>query len=839
MSMRKRLVSIIAVVAMLAAMLSVNAYAEETDVAQIGDTTYATLDEAIEAAGVDGATITILADCEASGLTLGSYSNNNSSGNSTTFTFVGAEGVNPTITFTSGIYYWQHSDLTFKDCTVEMTGVGSSSGLSWASICLATDSNLTLDNVTMTMDGTGTDRGVNSTAGTHAIYACGSNKINVLNGSVLTIKNYYQDALEWDSGDGGYNFNITDSTYISDNNRSGFTGTFYATITNSNVQVINSLGNGSNGSHFIITNSTVDFSNNTSHGLSTGILTVTNSTITANNNGLTGIIFNNKATFVNSDVTITGTKGTSYWNAGMRAYTSNASCTIDADCTFRITDNYVSGIFLDASTSLTIAEGADVVVTGNEAMQANCSTEKSLARSGGGIVVRSGATATLSSTTQIYNNHASVAGDDIYLESDTSSITFYAVEDNWVLNGTYLDGTTHCTHVIDGWYNDGYTDGESSDRWEADAESADDNYISLYSFTETSENEDGEEETVPVTSVTATGILALKAAHGVNTKVSEPGLDKVIVLEDGTEVAQDDVAAGSTVSYKLTSNVPSTLDEYIVYTADEDSDNTNVIPLGTVGTDEDGNPYTYTLTFHDQMDSSLSYNDDLKVYIGDTLLVNTEEATYYTVTTSTTDGCTFEVSMDLLALYAAGIITEEDFGIAEIVVTYTATLPEGATAGTYTNTAWVSYLDTESKKDVVDVDTYGIKIFKYDQDDNSGLEGATFGLYSDESCSEESLVATVTSGTDGYVTINGLDAGTYYLKETEAPSGYVKADTVLEIILPEKADAETNLASVDFANAPIPSTGGAGTTMFTVVGVCILLAAGVIFVISRKKRKDA
>lgn len=60
------------------------------------------------------------------------------------------------------------------------------------------------------------------------------------------IRNYPQDALEWDGGDGGYNVNITDSKFISDKNRSGFTGTFYATIKHSDVQVINSRGNGSN-----------------------------------------------------------------------------------------------------------------------------------------------------------------------------------------------------------------------------------------------------------------------------------------------------------------------------------------------------------------------------------------------------------------------------------------------------------------------------------------------------------------------------------------------------------------------------------------------------------------
>src|SRR5699024_29159 len=105
------------------------------------------------------------------------------------------------------------------------------------------------------------------------------------------IQNYKQDALEWDGGDGGYNVNITDSTFVSDHNRSGFTGTFYVTIENSDVDVINSTGNGSNGSHYIITDSDVNFSGNVDHGLSAGILQVTDSTITAKNNGRCGVIF--------------------------------------------------------------------------------------------------------------------------------------------------------------------------------------------------------------------------------------------------------------------------------------------------------------------------------------------------------------------------------------------------------------------------------------------------------------------------------------------------------------------------------------------------------------------
>lgn len=321
-------------------------------------------------------------------------------------------------------------------------------------------------------------------------------------------------------------------------------------------------------------------------------------------------------------------------------------------------------------------------------------------------------------------------------------------------------------------------------------------------------------------------------------KVSYPGLEKKIVLDDSTEVDQDDVAAGDTVNYKLTSNVPSNLDNYIDYSAASGSNNTNVIPLGTVKTGA-----TYTLTFHDVMDSALSYNSDAKVTlvtyeldkngnVTGTVKGTSDVSSYATATTSTADGCTFEVSIDLLKRYADGKIVEADFGTAEVIVTFSATLSSTATAGAYYNTAWVTYPDGESEKDKVEVDTYKLSVFKYDQSDNIGLAGATFTVYSDADCT--TVITTIVSGSDGYATLDGLDAGTYYLKETEAPSGYVKADTVLTVVIP--TDATNYVASVSFANAAIPSTGGAGTTMYTIAGVCILLAAGAIFMISRKKR---
>lgn len=453
--------------------------ANTTVVAQIGDATYASLDEAV-AAAADGDTIKVFADCETEGLNL-----------SKDLTIEGGKGLDrPTITFTKhGIALWGKA-LTFKNCNVVMNGVGSTpytAAWNWMTVCADQNASLSLDNATMTLDGANTDN-------KHAIYFCSNNKLNLTNGSNLTIKNYQQDALEWDGGDGGYNVNITDSTFVSDHNRSGFTGTFYVTIANSRVDVVNSTGNGSNGSHFIVRDSTLDFNANRSHGLSTGILSVKDSTINAHDNGRTGIIFNNAATFENAVVSISGTKGTSYWSAGMRAMTQNASATIDSDTTMTIADNAVTGIFLDGGTKLEAEEGAKILVTRNYAEQENCSTFQDLARRGGGLVVRSGASAQLPNSAEIYNNHASIAGDDLYAE-DGGSIAFGNVGTGW-----RLDGNPDCKDLIDGWYDDSADTDEVGNRWEAHAGKEGNHLIRVEAGTLT---------------VASDAPVALKAAHGI------------------------------------------------------------------------------------------------------------------------------------------------------------------------------------------------------------------------------------------------------------------------------------------------------------------------------------
>ncbi len=306
---------------------------ESEAVCSIDGEEYNTLDEAVEEAE-EGATIVITADCKTDGMNL-----------SKNLTLKGAEELEekPVIRFTDkGIALWGKT-LTFDNVEVVMDGIGSTpyGEWNWMAICASKDAALKLNNSTMTMDGTGT------TNSPHAIYFCNNNKLNLTN-STLEIKNYANDALEWDGGDGGYNINLTNSTFISDHNRSGFTGTFWVKATDSDIQVINSAGNGANGSHFDFTNCEVNFSDNGSHGLSAGALIIDHSTVTTNNNTGMGIAVGDNLQIKNgSVVTVEGNASNkSYGYAAVRLY-NNYDFLVDKTSKLSIKNNKNTGLYVN------------------------------------------------------------------------------------------------------------------------------------------------------------------------------------------------------------------------------------------------------------------------------------------------------------------------------------------------------------------------------------------------------------------------------------------------------------------------------------------------------------
>ena len=352
----------------------------------------------------------------------------------------------------------------------------------------------------MTLDGKGTNSNV------HAIYFSSNNKLNLTN-STLTIKNYNQDALEWNGGNGGYNVNLTNSTYISDHNRSGFTGTFYATFDNSTVKVLNSAGYGSNGTYYTIkNNSNVTFENNNAWGISAWRIDMTdNSTLTANNNGYSGIwtrVLNVDST-CKLYVTENGKKATTTGkNAGILFFGNGTySSTIEKGAEVIIKNNAGSGILTKQKVcNLTILSG-EITNNGTGLVNAN-----NLGADLGGGIYNIG-TMIIGEDVNIYNNHASLAADDIY-NAEGATITFEETKEDWVLDD--------CNDKINAWYDD-----SDNNRWNAHTD------------------EEDKLHTEKVKSGSVESKLTIKAAHNLKAKVIAHYVD-----QDGNKIADDEIING-------------------------------------------------------------------------------------------------------------------------------------------------------------------------------------------------------------------------------------------------------------------------------------------------------
>lgn len=164
--------------------------------------------------------------------------------------------------------------------------------------------------------------------------------------------------------------------------------------------------------------------------------------------------------------------------------------------------------------------------------------------------------------------------------------------------------------------------------------------------------------------------------------------------------------------------------------------------------------------------------------------------------------------------------------------------------------------------------TFGITNKKViDSVDGDALAGAGFKLYTDEGCTQEyklvkddtlgayrpakadETAVEMQSATDGTFPIKGLDAGTYYLKETTTPKGYttaavktIKIDATHSIN--ESGNPQVTLSSdstldnkiVDKKGSTLPSTGGMGTVLLYVAGIAVFVLAGATLVMALRRR---
>ena len=440
----------------------------ETFTAKIGDTKYETLDAAINAAQ-DGDTIEIGENCT---LTVGTIKKAVViNGNSNTITIPEQGTENHALNI--------NASLTFNKANVVFTN---------------DIDNVNQWSVTMNSDGVLTlDEGSTCTIETHGIYASPNAVINVYGGSKLTIRNTTYTAM---MAENYALLNIeNDSHLLIENSAINGMTRFITTVTGSTLRVLNCANQGLVRCPLTLDDSTAEISGN-DYGISgynkTDVLTMKNgSSLTMEDNNSAGIFLygGNIDVQDGTTLTITGTgkdlDNTDDRSVGALAVyyyynTYAANVTFADGASVNLVDNAVSAINNDGT--LYIGKGTTITNNGSKALY------------GGGIQNRGDIT--IAPDAKVYNNRASVAGDDIYnttgdgMDRDkntvtyTGSLTLSPVGENWVLDD--------CKDPIVGWYHDG-----KEKRWNGDGKDTE-YYADEYE----------------VKAEAVSDALALKAAHG-------------------------------------------------------------------------------------------------------------------------------------------------------------------------------------------------------------------------------------------------------------------------------------------------------------------------------------
>ena len=356
----------------------------------------------------------------------------------------------------------------------------------------------------------------------------------------------------------------------------------------------------------------------------------------------------------------------------------------------------------------------------------------------------------------------------------------------------------------------------------------------------------------------------------VNMKSNYPTVVKKVNNKDA-----DDVNIGDTVTYTLTSKVP----DMTGYTS-------------------------YVFNFKDTLAKGLTFGSITSVTVGSgenvqNVTAGTGDNTYTLTTKNNEDGTT-EIKIEMNNFLASNANKAGQ----EIKVTYTATLNKDAVTGfdPNTNKATVEYSNKpgsdekgESEPSKVDVHTFNFTIFKYykteGSDTKNPLAKAEFELYKangevagdkvnikkvtdgeyrvatpEEVAAEGFKSDVIVSGTDGKVLVKGLDAGTYYLRETKAPEGYNKLlnDIKVEIKATYGENGKLVSYTVDYTyngnkttgtaisdkdNSPevavenktgaqLPSTGSKGALMVTLAGIVLFGALTASKAFGKKKANN-
>lgn len=352
--------------------------------------------------------------------------------------------------------------------------------------------------------------------------------------------------------------------------------------------------------------------------------------------------------------------------------------------------------------------------------------------------------------------------------------------------------------------------------------------------------------------------------------------------DEGYGMYYNDVAdwnIGDSVPFKLIASIPDNIESY----------------------DE------YKFVFHDTLSNAFTLEEgSIKVFVAATTAANVEQFTPQ-------DANLYQVAVDgqsfTLTIPDINLLDAHGNPANYVIITYSATLNENADIGLNgnENTAYLEFSNDpngdglgRTAEDTVIVFTYGLDGTKVDGETQAALQNAQFvllnGAKSEAAMVENGKVTgwvkvdseaaagdvqmpgtyeewverygdqnvILTSAADGTFKIAGLDDGTYFLREIQAPNGYnlleddvklvITADTAngqdwnsgiatdalrgLTIAVndgePQPGNTETGIVEVTVENkqgATLPETGGMGTTLFYIIGGLLVVGAGILLVV--------
>ena len=396
---------------------------------------------------------------------------------------------------------------------------------------------------------------------------------------------------------------------------------------------------------------------------------------------------------------------------------------------------------------------------------------------------------------------------------------------------------------------------------------------------------DAAQKTKATATKESTKIADGKYASNVTFDGLQAGAYLVIVTDSANKTEYSTMVA-KTYKYDENNNLISPLNASVVAKADKyhtgkEADKTNVevgdLVTYTVRTTV---PYQEVKPNGDKLVNEFKVSDTLtgaEFYLTGESVKGTDAVNTITVNGATVPGCekldeslngqsSFE--LDLMKL----VDKNNTYAGQEVVITYTAKVltsnevdntatstqdPDGTITRTYSGNATITKYDLGKKNKLE-----GAQFVVYRMNANNKKEYAVIGKDGwitgqwieekengkvPEGLGQALITSNETGDNYGTVTVKGLKAGNYCFKEVVAPDGYSINANDVAFKMVETKEKETNVVNGVVAENPnnicmedtklsaLPSTGGIGTTIFTIAGCLIMVTAAGLFFASRKR----